>query len=423
MRMKRVHHNPDSIVVTGIGMMTSVGANREETWHAVQQGESGVRRVAGLPGIPEGLLLGAPVTDVMGVPHFIKVIELAQRAANEAILDAQIDLDDHDRTRIGCAISAHMGDTGWFAQKYGRPDLVQPEGMNWDRWLADSACVSVAQRHGLGGPRLVHSTACSSGLMEVLAAVRSIQDQQCEMMLAGSAEAFHPLFVAGFRQLRVLAEHEEPTKASRPFDKARNGFVMGEGAAMFVLERQRHALARGARIYAELCGGARLAEAHHETGLDTSGEAIAHLIETALRQSGFAPYDVGYISAHATGTKLNDVAEARAIRKAFGPAADSLCVGASKSSLGHLVNAAASVELALTILALRDGFAPPTLNLEEQDPECDLDCVPLVGREKRADHALKICCAFGGHLAAIGVRRWNDARSGFAYPAPTRKVA
>lgn len=422
--MKRVHHDPGSIVVTGIGMTTSVGTDRETTWHAVRQGVSGVRCVEGLPGIPAGLVLGAPVLDVSGPPHFIKVIDLAVRTTSEAIADARLDLDALDSGRIGCAISAHMGDTGWFAQKYGRPDLVQREGVNWNLWLADSACVSVAERFALGGPRLVHSTACASGLMEVLSAVRCIQDGQCDMMLAGSAEAFHPLFVAGFRQLRVLAEHDEPTKASRPFDKARNGFVMGEGAAMFVLERQGHALGRGARIYAELCGGARLAEAHHETGLDTSGEAIAHLIITALQRARFAPYDVGYISAHATGTKLNDVAEARAIRKAFGPAADSLCVGASKSSLGHLVNASASVELALTILALRDGFAPPTLNLEEQDPECDLDCVPLVGREKRADHALKLCCAFGGNLAAIGVRRWNDARSGFGYPAaPARKVA
>jgi 3-oxoacyl-(acyl-carrier-protein) synthase len=252
--------------------------------------------------------------------------------------------------------------------------------------------------------------------MEVIAAIRAIRDGQCDMALAGSAEAFHPLFAAGFRQLRVLAEHEDPTKASRPFDKHRNGFVMGEGAAMFLLERLGDALARGATIYAELCGGTRLAEAHHETGLDASGEAIAQLIRTTLRRADLTPRDIGYLSAHATGTRLNDVVEARAIRSAFGPAADGLCVGASKSGLGHLVNAAASVELALTILALRDGFAPPTLNLESPDPECDLDCVPLVGRTRRAEHALKICCAFGGHLAAIGVRRWNDARSGFGYP-------
>ena len=415
------YHEP--IVVTGIGMVTSVGANRESTWRAVQQGVSGVRRLTGIPGIPDDLLLGAPVMQVAGLHHLEKVIALSQQAAGEAIADARLDLNDCDRTRIACAVSAHMGDTGWFAQHYGRDDLVPAAGLNWNQWLPNSACVSVANRFGLGGPRVGHSTACASGLMDVLAAIRAIRDDQCDLALAGSAEALHPLFAAGFRQLRVLAEHEEPERASRPFDKARNGFVMGEGAAMFVLERLGHAVARGARIYAELSGGTRLAEAHHETGLDTSGEAIAYLIRTALRRAGFAPQDVGYVSAHATGTKLNDAVEARAIRLAFGRETDRLCVGANKSALGHLVNAAASVELALTILAVRDGFAPPTLNLDDPDPECAVDCVPLVGRINRAQFALKICCAFGGHLAAIGVTRWNDAATGFGYPIEAARAA
>ena len=413
----------EPIVVTGIGMISSVGPNRESTWRAVRQGVSGVRRVTGLEGIPDGLLLGAPVLQVAGMLHLDKVIALSQRAATEAVEDSKLNLDDCDRTRIACAVSAHMGDTGWFAERYGRHDLLPTTGLNWNQWLPNSACVSVAEHFGFAGPRIGHSTACASGLMEVLAAIRALRDDQCDIALAGSAEAFHPLFAAGFRQLRVLAEHNDPTKASRPFDKDRNGFVMGEGAAMFVLERLGHALARGAHIYAELCGGTRLAEAHHETGLDTSGESIAYLIRTTLQRAGFEPRDIGYVSAHATGTRLNDVVEARAIRRAFGSAADRLCVGASKSGLGHLVNAAASVELALTILTLRDGFAPPTLNLEELDPECDLDCVPLIGRNNRVDHALKLCCAFGGHLAAIGVRRWNNASSGFGYPLEPARAA
>ncbi|MCE9555024.1 MAG: beta-ketoacyl-[acyl-carrier-protein] synthase family protein [Planctomycetes bacterium] len=413
----------EPIVVTGIGMITSVGPDRESTWRAVRQGVSGVRRVVGLEGIPDGLLLGAPVMQVAGMLHLAKVIALSRVAAIEAIEDSALDVDDCDHTRIACAISAHMGDTGWFAEHYGRHDLLPAEGLNWNQWLPNSACVSVAEHYGFAGPRIGHSTACASGLMDVLAAIRSLRDDQCDVALAGSAEAFHPLFAAGFRQLRVLAEHDEPTKASRPFDKDRNGFVMGEGAAMFVLERLGHAIARGARIYAELCGGTRMAEAHHETGLDTSGEAIAHLIRTSLERADFAPRDIGYVSAHATGTRLNDAVEARAIRLAFGSAADRICVGANKSGLGHLVNAASSVELALTILTLRDGFAPPTLNLEALDPECDLDCVPLVGRTNRVDHALKLCCAFGGHLAAIGVKRWNHASSGFGYPMEPARAA
>jgi 3-oxoacyl-(acyl-carrier-protein) synthase len=249
-----------------------------------------------------------------------------------------------------------------------------------------------------------------------MSAVRSILDGQCDLALAGSAEAIDPLFAAGFQNMRVLATSDDPSRACRPFDRQRNGFVMGEGAAMFLLERLSHAQSRGARIYAEVLGGKMLADAHHMTGLDMESEALTRLIVETLRKSRLEPQDIGYINAHGTGTAQNDIMESRGIRRALGRHADQVCVSALKAMLGHLVNASVSVELALTALTLRDGFVPPTINLTDQDPECDLNCVPLVGQPRRVQSALKLALAFGGHLVAVSLRRWNSGKSGFAYP-------
>jgi 3-oxoacyl-(acyl-carrier-protein) synthase len=192
---------------------------------------------------------------------------------------------------------------------------------------------------------------------------------------------------------------------------------------MFVIERLSHALARRAKIYAEIRAGRMLSEAHHVTGLDADADALTHLIEITLDRAGLEPNDIGHVNAHGTGTAQNDLVEMRAIRKSFAQAHDDLCVTANKSSLGHLVNAAGSIELAMTVLAMRDGFAPPTLNLTNPDPECTFDATPLVGRKNRFQHALKLSVAFGGHLVAVALSRWNDAATGFGYPEEERRKA
>jgi 3-oxoacyl-(acyl-carrier-protein) synthase len=260
-------------------------------------------------------------------------------------------------------------------------------------------------------------------LIEVLAAMQAVKDDQCDIALAGSSEGFHPLFAAGFRAMRVLADCDDPREACRPFDRNRRGFVMGEGAAMFVIERLGHALARGAKIYAELLGGRMLAEAHHVTDLDMQSESLVQLIGDTLDRAELTPSEVQYINAHGTGTLQNDVAEVRGIRQAFGSAADEICVSSTKSMLGHLINAAGSVELAITTLALRDGFAPPTINLTDPDPECDLDCIPIRGRLGKFEAALKISVAFGGHLAAVALRRWPTAKASTKRRSDVRKRA
>lgn len=413
----------DPVVITGIGMITSLGRDRESTWTAIQRGDCGVRRLTGLPPIPDGEIWGATVDLEPPVPPQLKVITLNEIAADEAIADAQIDWAGINRERFGCAVSAHMGDVSKLSEIYGIPDNWPVTGGTWtDQFWPATSSSRIANRFELWGPRLSHSTACASGLVDLSCAVRAIRDNQCDIALAGSAEAIDPLFAAGFRKMRVLSDDPDPTRACRPFDKTRCGFVMGEGAAMFVVERLSHALARGAKIYAEILGCRCLAEAHHVTGLDMDSDALERLIRMTLRASDLGPNDIDYINCHGTGTQQNDVNEARGIRNAFGPSANRVCVSSLKSMLGHLVNASGSVELALTTLALRDGFVPPTSNLRQQDPLCELDCVPMVGRSLKFQHALKLSVAFGGHLVAVGLRRWSDAASGFEYPE-IRRVA
>ena len=410
--MARWQKQPDPVVITGIGLTTSVGNCRESVWQAVREGRSAMRRLTGLAGIPDGMLIGAPV-DVTLPPERVgelKVLTLCDRVADEALADADIDTDRVRPERFGCAISAHMGDARCIAELHGLAHMFPPTAVPWqEQWLPNTACARTASRLRLHGPRIGHSTACASGLIEVMTAMRSIQDGQCDIALAGSAEAIDPLFAAGFHQMRVLAHHDDPKQACRPFDLGRQGFVMGEGAGMFVLERLSHAQARGAKIYAEIVCGKLGATAHHVTDLDMESDSLAHLIEETLRSGGLAPHDIGYINAHGTGTQQNDLAEARAIRRAMGSAAQRLCVSANKSILGHLINASGTVELAITTLAMRDGFVPPTLNLTQPDPECDLDCIPLVGRPTQCLTALKLSVAFGGTLAAVALRRWDGA--------------
>jgi 3-oxoacyl-(acyl-carrier-protein) synthase len=406
------------VVITGIGLIASIGRNREAVWQAVQRGECGVQRLSGLSGIPDGLLLGATV-DVEGdFPGQLKNIPLCRQTAAEALADARISLASVDKDRFGCSIGAHMGDDDFVVERLGLPTSLMSGGKSqwWRQWLPNTTCAMVAGDYGLRGPRLVNSTACASGTIAILKAIRAIRDGQCDLALAGSSEAIHPLFAAGFYNMRVLADDADPARACRPFDLHRNGFVMGEGAAMFVLERLDHARQRGAAIYAEVLGGKILNDARHVTSLDENSDALVELIRATLRTAGIAPRDVAYVNAHGTGTQQNDLLESRGIRGAFGRAADSVCVSANKSMLGHLVNASGSVELAITALALRDGFAPPTLNLTHPDPECDLDCIPLVGRVRPLEHALKLSIAFGGHLAAIAVRRWSGAEARLAQP-------
>ena len=408
----------EPVVITGMGLITANGADRESAWRASRSGVCGVRDVSAFQHIPGHLKIAGAVRVQPEYEGQLKVMQLARIAAAEAMQDARVDLEAVDRDRFACAVSAHIGDIAWWNRKLAPESCYAQAVFRGGQWLPNSACWDLATRYELRGPRFSHSTACASGLIDILTAVRSIQDGQCDIALAGSSEAIDPLFAAGFQRMRVLASHDDPQQACRPFDRHRCGFVMGEGAGMFVVERLGHALARRAKIYAEVVAGKMMADAHHVTGLDIDSDSLARLIRDTLRAADLQACDVGYVNAHGTGTEQNDILESRGIRRAFGAAANDVCVSSLKAMLGHLVNASGSVELALTVLGMRDGFAPPTLNLTDPDPECDLDCLPLIGRSNRFQHALKLSLAFGGHLVAAAVRRWNDAATGFAYPDP-----
>jgi 3-oxoacyl-(acyl-carrier-protein) synthase len=402
-------------------MITSLGSDRESVWRAVRHGESGVRHLCGLRGISDQRLLGATVDVGDGLSGRLKVFQLTRIAASEAIADSKIDLSQVNLERFGCSINSHMGDTHWVDEQMGWKPPDDPSFTPWwKQWFPNTNCSELATRYGLGGPRVTYSTACASSLISVLSAVRMIRDNQCDIMLTGGADAIDPLFAAGFRRMRVLAYDDEPEQACRPFDRNRHGFVLGEGGAFFVIERLSHALARGAKIYARVDACKALAEAHHVTGLDAESDSLSYLISRTVQSAQLKPKDIGYINAHGTGTLQNDLVEMRSIRRALGSAADHVCVSSTKSMLGHTINAAGGVELGITVLAMRDGFAPPTLNLQDPDPECTFDCVPLVGRRSRFQHAMKLSVAFGGHLVAMVLSRWNDATTGFSYPSESK---
>lgn len=402
----------EPVVITGVGLVTALGIGQDATWQAIREGRSGIRRwdEAG------GDLCAATVDIDDELPGRLKAFSLCEQAAANALDDARIDWDRIDRERFGCSICGIMGDARGVAVQTGHARDDDGTYPWWKQWLPNTMCSLVANRYALGGPRLSHSTACASSLISFLTAVRAIRDGQCDIALAGGADAINPLFAAGFRKMRALAESGDPANACRPFDRERSGFVLGEGAGVLVIERLGHALRRGAKIYAEVTAGRMLAEAHHVTGLDAESDALTHLIRITLQSAELEPSDIGYINAHGTGTVQNDLAEMRAIRSAFGAAASNVCVSATKSLVGHCINASGTVELGVTALAMRDGFAPPTAHHRNPDPECTFDCVPLRGRTNRFQHALKLSVAFGGHLVAVALSRWNDAATGFAYP-------
>lgn len=396
------------VVITGIGMVTSVGEDRKSTWDAVRSGRSGIRRLQGIPGLSGVEMLGATVGNPPADDFGTRNVPMALQAASEAIEDSQLHDQPVERSRFGCALTAQMGDTPGFSQLRANESRSGTSSTWWHEWLPNTVCANVANHFRLEGPRLSNSAACASSTVSILQAARAIKDDQCDLVLAGGVQTIHPLIAAGFHNMRVLAYHEQPELACRPFDSNRTGFVMGEGSAMLVLERLSHALARRAPIYAEVAGGRICCDAHHITGLSDDSAGLTRLISDTLKTSQLSPTDISYINAHGTGTLQNDVTETRGIRNSFGKAAEQVCMSSTKSMLGHLVNAAGAVELAISTLALRDGFAPPTLNLTQPDPLCDIDCVPLVGRRQEFEHALKLSIAFGGHLAAIALRRWSE---------------
>jgi len=402
---------PPRVLVTGIGLDAGLGPGRETTWRNIQESRSAARalHLPTAPGTPP--YHGFPVYHSDHRPR-----EILFKAAIEAFDDSGLQGAAIDRDRVATIIGMSKGDLNDQARIHGQireGRLVKlGPSLHWLYSWPDGQASRIARVYNLRGPCLAPVAACATGVVAVLQAADLIRRGVCDIALAGSGDSsLEPLLLASYRKMKALARVDgDPAAAVRPWSKDRSGFLVGEGAAVLVLEREDHARARGVLPYAEVAGGALGADAYHMTDLNPDPANLAGLIGRALENADTGPEEIDHVNVHGTATRANDPLECRAIRLALGRHADRVACSANKAQIGHLLGAAGSAELALTCLAIRDGFVPPTLNLTDPDPACDLDGTPLVGRSLPIRAALKLSLGFGGHLAVAVLRRPDGPR-------------
>jgi 3-oxoacyl-[acyl-carrier-protein] synthase II len=400
------------VVVTGLGAVTSLGLDARATWEGAVAGKSGVGFIESFDASAYPVRIASEVKrfepEAVVGPKEARRLErnvvLAVAAAREAWSDAGVEAVDPSRAGIlvGSAIGGVTGVLEQQAILHERgPSRVSPWFL--PNVLVDSASGQIAIDLGLRGPNYAPVSACATGSHAVGEGAELIKRGDADVVLAGGTEScMHPVILAGFCAMRGLAaEEEDPTRASRPFDATRAGFVMGEGACVLLLEDLERALARGARVYAEVLGYGTSNDAHHMAQPDPKSVGVEEMIRAALSRAGVEPERVGYINAHGTSTPQGDLAETKAIKAVFGPHAYELAVSSTKSVLGHLFGAAGAVEAMMCALALHEGVLPPTINYRVPDPECDLDYVPNEARRTRVEVALSNAMGLGGHNACV----------------------
>ena len=400
------------VVVTGLGAVTPLGLDAQSTWDAAVAGTSGVDWIRSFDASEFPVRIASEVKGfepaaVVG-PKDARRLErnvvLAVAASREAWADAGVEGVDPSRAGIlvGSAIGGVIGilEQDGIRRERGH-DRVSPWFL--PNVLVDSASGQIAIDLGLRGPNYAPVSACATGSHAVGEGAETIRRGDADVVLAGGTEAcMHPVILAGFCAMRgLVAEDEDPTRASRPFDATRAGFVMGEGACVMVLEELDRAVARGARIYAEILGYGTSNDAHHMAQPDPGSVGVAEMMRSALKSTGVDPERVGYINAHGTSTPYNDKAETQAIKNVFGPHAYELAVSSTKSVFGHLFGAAGAVEAMMCVRALHEGVLPPTINYRNPDPDCDLDYVPNEARRVQVDVALSNAMGLGGHNACV----------------------
>lgn len=413
-------HTPRRVVITGLGMVTPLGTGVQKTWEALIAGRSGVDRISRFD--PEGfpVQIAAEVRDFDPLAFMDRkearkmdrFIHFALAAAQMALEDAGFPLTPENRDRVGVYVGSGIGGLGSIEECYRILEEKGPRRVTpffIPMTIINMASGQISIRFGLRGPNSCAVTACATGAHCIGDAFRIIQRGEAEAMLAGGSEAaITPLGVAGFAASRALSfRNEDPPRASRPFDRNRDGFVLGEGAGVVFLESLESARRRGARIYAEIVGYGMNADAYHITAPPEDGEGAVRCMRLALADAGLPPEAIGYINAHATST-MADAIESRAIRTVFGEAADRIPVSSTKSMTGHLLGAAGGVEAIFSILALYYGLLPPTINLDEPDPACDLDYVPHTVRKQEVEYALSNSFGFGGTNACLIFRRYHS---------------
>ncbi len=410
------------IVVTGLGTLSPVGVDTRQSWESVLAGRSGVGPITRFDASAYTTRIAAEVLpfdlersrmERKEARRADPFLVYANIAAAEALQDSGIDLERIDRRGFGVIIASGIGGIKTLEDQANvlaakGPDRISPFFV--PMMIGDMAAGDISIRYGLRGPNYSTVSACASAAHALLDAWNLLQLGYADIMLAGGTEApITPLAVGGFCAMKALStRNDEPQRASRPFDAGRDGFIMAEGAGLVVLETLEHARARGARIYAEFIGGGQTADAYHMTTPDPKGEGMADSMRMALRMSGAAPEEVGYINAHGTSTRYNDAVESLAIGEVFGPGAGELNISSTKSMTGHLLGASGAVEFIFLTLAVREGRIPPTINYEIPDPECTLNYTPNAPVERAFEVGLSNSFGFGGHNVTLAVRRFDE---------------
>ncbi len=402
------------VVVTGIGMLCPVGLNAPTSWAALLSGASGIGPITRFDASAFSVRIAgeargfdpAAFIEKKEIKKMDPFIHYALAAAQEAMDASGLSITEANAVRVGVHIGSALGGLTVIEREHAKlrregPHRVSPFFIPAS--IINLASGQVSIRFGAKGPNSASATACAAGAQAVGEAFRLIQSGDADAMLCGGAEApVTPTGIGGFAAMRALStRNDEPTRASRPFDKRRDGFVMSEGAAILVLEERERALARGASPLAEIVGFGQSADAFHLTHPSEVGDGAARAMEQALADSGISPAEVGYLNAHATGTPAGDLAEALAIRRVFGAAVPP--VSSTKSMTGHLLGAAGALEAAITVLVLRDGYLPPTINVDE--PDVDFDCVPHTARKASLNYAMSNAFGFGGMNVSLLFRR------------------
>ncbi len=410
------------VVITGIGCITPLGNDLNTTWDGLKEGRSGISTITQIDPTSFDCKIAGEIKDFnadryFGVPKDARrsdrYVQFAVAASKMAMEDSGVDVSKIDPRRFGVMVGSGIGGLSTLEREHTTymekgPKRVSP--FTIPMMISNIASGIVSMEFGLLGPNMVIVTACATSNHNIGEAWRIIKFGDADAFVCGGAEAaVLPMGLSGFSNMKALStRNDAPEKASRPFDKGRDGFVMGEGAGVVVIEELEHALKRGAKIYAELIGYGVSADAYHLSAPSPDGSGPAYAIGMALKHGKKNPEDVQYLNAHATSTGLGDVAETKAIKVAFGDyAKNGLMVSSTKSMTGHMLGAAGGVELIASIMAIRDGVIPPTINVDDQDPECDLDVVPNVARELPVKVALSNSFGFGGHNASVLVSKFE----------------
>ncbi len=410
------------VVITGLGAVTPIGNTANEFWNALLKGENGVELISKFDTSLFDTKFAAEVKnfdplayiDKKAVRRIDPFAQYALAAAEQAIVDSQINLEKTDLERFGVVFGSGIGGIKTLTEQHfiffkdRDPGKISPFFVTM--MIADIAAGQISIRFGLKGPNYATTSACATSSHSIADAFMLIERGSADLMLCGGSEApVSEMAIAGFNSMRALSTWNDRYKeASRPFDKDRNGFVIGEGSGALLLEEMEHAVSRGATIYAEIAGIGLTADAHHITAPEPSGNGAIRAMKEAIREAGLLPTDIDYINAHGTSTPYNDVTETKAIKEVFGDHAYKLVVSSVKSMTGHLLGAAGSIEAIATVLSIKNDIISPTINLDEVDPECDLNYSPKTTTKKVVNAAISNTFGFGGHNASLLFKKFLE---------------